>query len=108
MGASDKDVKNRIFFRVIFLSPLDEDGSDGRGSFNLCTVKVWNCKKLRKNGSRESITFRLFFIKSSIHERSLIEFETRFLSISNTFLLFPYTWSKIIPRIFLSQTNVSP
>lgn len=100
MEASDKDVKNRIFFRVIFLSPLDEDGSDGRGSFNLCTsnewntVKVWNCNK--------------FFIKSSIHERSLIEFETRFLSISNTFLLFPYNWSKIIPRIFLSQTNVSP
>lgn len=26
MGASDKDVKNRIFFPVIFLSPLDEDG----------------------------------------------------------------------------------
>lgn len=71
MGASDKDVKNRIFFRVIFLSPLDEDGSDGRGSFNLCTVKVWNCNKLRKNGSRESITFRLFFIISFTRDLSL-------------------------------------
>lgn len=83
-------------------------GEDGRGSFNLCTgnewntVKVWNCNK--------------FFIKSSIHERSLIEFETRFLSISNTFLLFPYTWSKINPihefsfpkRTYLLNNNQIP
>lgn len=54
------------------------------GSFNLCisnewdTIKVRNCNELRKNRSRESIIFRLSFIK--VRDFSLNS--KRFLSIS--------------------------